>query len=218
MRADGDFIRSATALASPALVPEIRLHLATEITPIWQATEAWLAERNLAPPYWAFAWPGSIALARHLLDHPHFARGKHVVDFAAGSGLAAIAARLAGAAKVTAIEIDPMAGAAIALNAEANGVDVEIEIGDATVAPVAADLILCGDICYEAPTVAHVWPWLRACAAVGEVWIADPGRAYVPRTGLAEFARYLVPTTVELESRTARETVLYRVKTPVPAD
>ncbi|MDD2875785.1 MAG: 50S ribosomal protein L11 methyltransferase [Acidiphilium sp.] len=205
------FIRHATTLTAAALVPEIRLHLASEITPIWQATEAFLAESGIAPPYWAFAWPGSIALARHLLDHPALVRGKHVVDFAAGSGLAGIAAFQAGAAQVTAIEIDPMAGAAIALNAGANHARIAIDIRDATSAPLDADLIVCGDICYEAPMTRHIWPWLRACAARAEVWIADPGRAYVPRDGLEAFARFLVPTTAELESRASRDTVLYRV-------
>jgi predicted nicotinamide N-methyase len=206
-----DFIRRSTCLTAPDLMPTIRLYLATEITPIWQATEAFLAETGIAPPYWAFAWPGSIALARHMIDHPDLVRGKRVIDFAAGSGLAGIAAMQAGAASVTAIEIDPIAGAAIALNARENRVDLTIEIGDATATMPAADLILCGDICYEAPMTRHIWPWLRACAATAEVWIADPGRAYVPGEGLTAFARYAIATTAELESRTLRETILYRV-------
>lgn len=211
MTADRQFIRRSTIVMSPALVPEIRLHLATEITPIWQATEAFLTETGLAPPYWAFAWPGSIALARHLLDHPGLVRGKRVIDFAAGSGLAGIAAWLAGAAHVIAIEIDPMAGVAISLNAAENQATIAIEIGDATKAIPDVDLLLCGDICYEAPMTRHIWPWLRACAARSDVWLADPGRAYVPKVDVAEFARYAVPTTMELESRSHRDTVLYRI-------
>jgi predicted nicotinamide N-methyase len=206
-----EFIRRATVLTAPLLIPDIRLYLATEITPIWQATEAFLAESGIAPPYWAFAWPGSIALARHCLDHPALVRGKRVVDFAAGSGLAGIAAMRAGAASVTAIEIDPIAGAAIALNAAENSVAITVDISDAIGTALAADLILCGDICYEAPMTRHIWPWLRACAATAEVWIADPGRAYVPSEGLASFAHYQIATTTELESRTIRETILYRI-------
>ncbi|MCF3945995.1 50S ribosomal protein L11 methyltransferase [Acidiphilium sp. AL] len=205
------FIRAATLFAAPALVPEIGLYLASEITPIWQATETFLTETGIAPPYWAFAWPGSIALARHMLDHPELVRGKRVVDFASGSGLAAIAAALAGAVHVTAIDIDPLAGAAIGLNAAENHMAVEVAIGDAVGTALTADVILCGDICYEAPMTRHIWPWLQGCAAHAEVWIADPGRAYVPREGLIEFARYAVPTTAELESRTSRDAVLYRV-------
>lgn len=211
MTAPQDFIRNATTLTAPALIPDISLYLATEITPIWQATEAYLAESGIAPPYWAFAWPGSIALARHMLDHPDLVRGKRVIDFAAGSGLAAIAAHRAGASAVTAIEIDPMAGAAIALNAALNNAPVTVRIGDVTRTQLDADLILCGDICYEAPMTRHIWPWLRDCARDADVWVADPGRAYVPTADLTEFARYVIPTTAELESRTSRETILYRV-------
>lgn len=205
------FICEATAQAAPALVPEIVLQLATEITPIWQAAEDFLERTGISPPYWAFAWPGSIALARHVLDHPETVRGRRVMDFAAGSGLAAIAAAKAGAARVIAVEIDPMATAAIEFNAAANGVDLDIVLGDVTGTVPAQDLIMCGDICYEEPMTRHIWPWLQRCAATSEVWIADPGRAYVPRAGLAEFARRTVPTLHELESRSARETVLYRI-------
>ena len=77
-------------------MPEVALHLASEITPIWQATEAWLAEQNIEPPFWAFAWPGGQALARAVLDQPSLVAGKRVLDFAAGCGIAAIAAAQAG--------------------------------------------------------------------------------------------------------------------------
>ncbi|HET9147995.1 MAG TPA: 50S ribosomal protein L11 methyltransferase [Acetobacteraceae bacterium] len=205
------FILEQTAPALPPLLPEISLHLASEITPIWQATEAYLDEQGIAPPYWAFAWPGSIALARHMLDAPALVAGRRVLDFAAGSGLAAIAAMRAGAASATAVEIDPLAGAAIALNAEANRVAVQVLIGDITGTEPQAELIICGDICYEAPMTRQLWPWLRRCARRAEIWLADPGRAYLPAEGLQDFAEYMVPTTHELESRTSRKVTLYRL-------
>src|SRR5246127_3171403 len=123
------FIRANTTLATAPHVPEIRLYLATEITPIWQATETWLAERNVEPPFWAFAWPGGQAFARHILDHPALVAGKRVLDFAAGGGIAAIACALAGAERGETAEIAPIACAAIALNAAANAVAVE-PLGD----------------------------------------------------------------------------------------
>lgn len=206
-----DFIRAHTVLSRPALVPEITLHLATEITPIWRATEDWLAQRNVDPPYWAFAWPGGQALARHILDHPDSVAGKRVLDFAAGCGIAAIAAARAGAAQVEAAEIDPMAAAAIGLNATANGVAVSAMADDLVGAPCRWDLILCGDVCYEKPMTGHILPWLRGLAAEAEVWVADPGRAYLPRGGMAAFARLVVPTSLELEDRAMREVVLHRM-------
>lgn len=209
------FIRRHTALASAPLVPEVSLHLATEITPIWQAAEAFLDRHGIAPPFWAFAWPGSVALARIILDAPHLVAGRRVLDFGAGCGLAAIAAAKAGASSAIAAEIDPMAGTAIALNAEANRAKVEIRIGDMVGQAPAADLILCGDICYEAPMTRHVWPWLLACAADAEVWVADPGRSYLPKEDIEAFARFSVPTTAELESRLTRDVTVYRLRHPV---
>src|SRR5580658_7931943 len=121
-----DFIRANTTIASPPLVPEISLHLASEITPIWQATEDSLARFGTPPPFWAFAWAGGQALARYLLDSPEVVAGREVLDLCSGSGMVAIAAAKAGAAAVVAAEIDPFAAAAIALNAPLNGVAITI--------------------------------------------------------------------------------------------
>jgi predicted nicotinamide N-methyase len=205
------FIRANTILTAAGHVPEIRLHLATEITPIWQATETWLAEHNVEPPFWAFAWPGGQALARHILDQPALVAGRRVLDFAAGGGIAAIACAMAGAATVEASEIDPLALAAIGLNAIANGVSI-IRASDVVGDVCRWDLILCGDVCYEAPMTGHIMPWLAAMARTAEVWIADPGRAYLPKTGLEPFASYRIETTRELEDRTTRDVVFYRLR------
>ena len=162
------------------------------------------------PPFWAFAWPGSQALARYVLDHPEAVIGKRVLDFAAGGGLAAIACAMAGAAMVEAAEIDVLADAAIRLNATANRVSVRIA-GDVVGQACRWDLILCGDVCYEAPMTERIVPWLRRLAATAEVWMADPGRNYTPQTGMAPFGRFMVPTTLELEDRLVREVTLSRV-------
>jgi predicted nicotinamide N-methyase len=205
------FIRANTVVARPALVPEVALHLATEITPIWKASEAWLHRTGIEPPFWAFAWPGSQSLARHVLDHPETVAGRRLLDFAAGNGLAAIACVQAGAALVEAAEIDPLAVAAIDLNAALNGVAVTPLLGDIMGQPCRWDVILCGDVCYEAPMTSHILPWLRTMAERAEVWVADPGRAYVPRDAVAIVARYVVPTTMELEDHTERAVTLFRL-------
>ncbi|RJF82086.1 methyltransferase [Azospirillum cavernae] len=208
-----DFVRDNTTLTTAPLLPEITLHLATEVTPLWMATEETLAEKNLPPPYWAFAWPGGQAVARLLLDRPDLVAGKSVLDFAAGTGIVGIAAMKAGAARVQACEIDRFALAAIRLNAEANGVEVK---------PVSVDLIgrdlpgidivLAGDVCYEKPMAEKVTAWLRRIAATGTlVLLGDPGRAYVPTSGLEKVATYTVPTSLELEDRETRETVIWRL-------
>lgn len=207
------FVRHHTRPGRAVLVPEIVLQLATEITPLWQASEDWLKTHNLDPPFWAFAWPGGQALARHVLDHPALVRGKRVLDFAAGCGIAAIASALAGARLVEAAEVDPFAAAAISLNAAANAAAVTVIEDDVVGTACRWELILCGDVCYEAPMTRHILPWLGAMAREAEVWMADPGRAYLPPTGLAAFAEYAVPTTLELEDRTERRVVLYRLGT-----
>ena len=211
------FIRAHTALSRAPLVPEIALHLATEITPIWQASEAWLQQTGIEPPFWAFAWPGGQALARHVLDHPGLVAGRRVLDFAAGCGIAAIACALAGAAAVEAAEIDAVAAAAIALNAAENRVQVRVLAADVVGESCRWDLILCGDVCYEAPMTRHILPWLRAMAAHCEVWVADPGRAYLPGDGMAVLVEYQVPTSLELEDRTVRATRLFRLQASLAA-
>jgi predicted nicotinamide N-methyase len=209
-----EFVRAQTRLEAPPLVPEIRLHLAARATDLWEATEATLARTGLPPPYWAFAWPGGRALARFLLDRPETARGLAVLDFAAGCGIAAIAAAQAGAASVAASEIDDFAAAALALNAAANGVAVTVLRDDVLDrAPVPEyGLVLAGDVFYEKPMADRVWPWLKARRAAGvRVLVADPGRAYLPAAGLVELACYDVPTDLDLEDRTVRTTRVLEV-------
>ncbi len=207
------FVLAQTVPAAPPLVPELKLYLATEVTPLWQATEAELEREGLPPPFWAFAWPGGQSLARLLLDQPALARGRRVLDFAAGCGIAAIAAARSGAALAAASEIDPFAFAALDMNAALNGVSVTIARDDVLGgAPDGWDLILAGDVCYERPMAERVIAWLTAAAARGiDVIVADPGRAYLPKTGLAELARYDVPTSLDLENRTLMTTVVYRL-------
>ena len=210
--ADTDsFILAHTVPASPPLVPELKLYLATEITPLWQATEAWLEREGIEPPYWAFAWAGGQALARHLLDTPETVAGKRVLDFGAGSGLVALAAARAGA-DTEAAELDPMAASAIRLNATLNGLALSVTIGDVIGRDGGWDTVLAGDMFYERKLAAAALPLLRQLVARGAlVLLGDPGRAYLPESGLTEVARYTVPTTRELEDRETREGKIWRL-------
>lgn len=209
-----DFIRSHTALAPVGpLLPNISLYQATEITPIWQATEDWLERQGVPPPFWAFPWAGGQAVARLILDQPDLVAGRHVLDFAAGSGLIAIAAMQAGAASVRAVEIDPFAVDATGLNAAANGVTVTADVANIIGQDLPGiDIVLAGDICYERPFAEAALGWLRRLAAAGTtVLLGDPGRAYLPAQGLEKMASYAVPTTRELEDREVRVTDVWRV-------
>jgi len=208
-----DFVLGNTAITAPPLVPEIRLYLASAITPIWQATEETLARGAVPPPFWAFAWAGGQGLARYLLDHPELVAGREVLDIGSGSGIVAIAAAKAGAARVVAAEIDPFAAAAIALNAALNGVTVTVETRDLLDRAAAGwGVALAGDICYEEPMSSRAMTLLRRIAARGRLaLLGDPGRAYLPRSGLVERARYQVLTSRELEDRDEREGVVWQV-------
>ncbi len=208
-----EFVRRNAAIGRPPLVPEIALHLATEVTPIWQATEESLSRGAVPPPFWAFAWAGGQALARYVLDNPEVVRGREALDIGSGSGIVAIAASMAGARRVVAAEIDPFAAAAIALNAELNGIAIAIETRDLLDRAAAGwGVALAGDVCYEDAMSRRIIGLLRRIAGRGRTaLLGDPGRAYLPRSGLEELARYEVPTSRELEDREAREGVVWRV-------
>ncbi len=213
-----DFIRANTRLEAPPLVPEVRLHLASEVVPLWEATEEELAAQGLPPPFWAFAWAGGQALARYLLEHPEVVRGKRVLDFAAGSGLQGIAAKLAGARSVEAVEIDAFAVAACRLNAAANAVEVAVReadiVGSANPDEPEAhwDVVLAGDVCYERPAAERITAWLRGLAGDNcLVLMGDPGRTYLPRQGLERLIAYGVKTSRELEDSDLRNAVVWKV-------
>jgi predicted nicotinamide N-methyase len=207
------FIRAHTRLLPVPHAPEIRLHLANEATELWQKTEEELGEIGLPPPFWAFAWAGGQALARYLLDHPALVAGKRVLDFAAGSGLVAIAAAKAGAASVEARDIDAFAIAAIQLNATANVVTVDARCGDAVGADEGWDAIFAGDICYERDMTARAVAWLAGLHARGAtVLIGDPGRSYLPRQTLEPVATYEVPVTRTLEDAEIKTTHVWRFR------
>jgi predicted nicotinamide N-methyase len=185
--------------------------------PLWDRTEEELGAMGLPPPFWAFAWAGGQALARHVLDHPTTVAGRRVLDLGAGSGLVAIAAARAGAAAVTACDIDRFAAIAIALNAEANRVHVEVLHQDLLEGPAPVepcyDVILVGDLCYERDTAVRVLGFLDRHAAIGsEVLIGDPGRAYLPQERLSKRGVYSVPVTRELEDQDIKQTAVWALR------
>ncbi len=207
-----EFITANTRLIAPPLVPEVTLHLATEVVPLWRKTEEELEVEGVPPPYWAFAWAGGQALARYVLDHHNDVAARDVLDFGSGSGLVAIAAAKAGAQSVLAADIDRFAIAAIRLNAGVNGVHLLMTRDDVIGAPGTWQTILVGDMCYERPLAERLMAWLTQRARAGSrVLLGDPGRSYFPREGVEKLATYRVQTTRELEDQEIRETSVYRL-------
>ena len=184
-------------------VSGIKLLLAEDVAPVWQATEAALGLAGAPIPFWAFAWAGGLALARFVQEHPDEVAGRRVLDLATGSGLVAIAAALAGASAVTAADVDPFAEAAVGMNARANRVRIAFVGRDLLdEAPPDVAVLLVADTWYESPLAERVMPWLRAAQARGtRVLVGDPGRRYLPTSGLQELASYEVQTTTRLEDR-----------------
>ena len=195
-----DFVLANTRLIAPPLTPEIRLRLADEAVPIWRKTEEELGAMGLPPPFWAFAWAGGQALARYALDHPALVEGKRALDFASGSGLVAIAAAKAGAAEITASDIDAFAVAAIAANAAENGVSIAPRLENLIGADENWEVVLAGDIAYEKDLARAAMDWLASLARRGAtVLVGDPRRSYLPHDRLDCVIEYSVPVTRELE-------------------
>jgi predicted nicotinamide N-methyase len=191
-----EFVRTQTALEAVPFVPEIRLHTASNVSPVWNELPSL--------PYWCAPWPGGQALARWLLDHPDAVRGKRVLDFGTGSGIVAIAAKLAGAAHVVAVDVDRFATTACAINAEANGVIVHTVNRDLVdTAQSDVDVVVAGDVWYEQEPAQRFDSWFRTLSA--RILTGDPGRFYVP-TDLHEIARFEVPASLDLENARIKTT------------
>lgn len=185
------FIQERLPLEPVPGVSEIRLHRGGPRSGLMRLAEA---DLDFGSPYWARPWGGGLALARHVLDHPEIAAGKRVLDLGAGSGLVAIAAALAGAGRVRAVDVDPYAVTAARLNAAANGVTIEVAQADLIGGePPEVDLMLVGDLFYDPDLAMRVEAFLRRCRAAGiVVLIGDPFRASLPTDRLAVVAEYQV--------------------------
>jgi predicted nicotinamide N-methyase len=207
-----EFVRSYTTLQTSPYLPEILLYQAVDAFALWEQTERERGDAVSAPPFWAFPWAGGQALARYLLDRPEAVRGRRVLDLAAGSGVVAIAAARAGAAVVTANEIDPYAAAAITLNADANAVALRLRLGDLLAGDTDAEVVLAGDVFYSRDMAKRVLAFLeRARSAGARVLVGDPGRAYLPRERLTELASYEVPVVRALEDAAVKRATVWQL-------
>jgi predicted nicotinamide N-methyase len=209
-----EIIRTGTQLRSVRLVPEIRLYQAGDPISLWRPAEptSWWA--GLGPPFWAFAWAGGQALARYLLDHPETIRGRRVIDMASGSGLVAIAAAQAGAATVTAYDIDPAAAEAIRMNAAANAVTVLPVCADVleqdNLPAAGTDLVLVADAFYQPELARKVIQFVaRGHARGADVLVGDFGRAYLPSDRLTSLASYDVAGQSMLEGSDVKHTTIW---------
>ncbi len=206
------FVRRETRLQRVAEVPGVQLHLADDVTRLWHQVGEFLGEPDPPLPYWAFTWSGGLAIARHLLARPEEVAGKSVLDMGTGSGLCAIVAAQLGAESVEAVDIDPLAEAAVAVNTRSSNVRVRFSGSDVLdESPPLVDLVLAGDVSYEATMATRMIAWLRAAAFAGSrVLIGDPGRRYLA-PGLEPVATYEVHTSREIETREVTASTVFTI-------
>ena len=201
-----------TRVRPAPFVPELRLHLADDSLELWEVTQVAVDHGEIPPPFWAFVWAGGQAVARHLLDHPETVGGRRVVDIATGSGLVAIAAKVAGATEVTAYDVDELAIAATRLNARLNNVTLEAVVADVRdVEPVDA-VVTVGDVFYDERIAAVMLAELSRLARAGaRVLVGDPHRAYLPRDQLEVIASYEVDVETDIEDAPVKPAVVARL-------
>jgi predicted nicotinamide N-methyase len=206
------FVRRHTRLVDVPDVPGMRIHTTDDVTRVWHATELELALSDPPLPYWAFTWSGGLAISRYLIDHPDVVANRSVLDLGAGSGICGIVAARLGADSVQAADVDPLARAAIAVNARANDVRIGVSRTDVLESePPDVDVVLAGDVCYEEAMGRRMIDWLRTAADQGaQVLLGDPGRAYLP-PGLERLASYRVRTSTEVEEAVVKPSAVFAV-------
>lgn len=199
-----------TRVASPTLVPEVKLHLLTPDSPLWTAGDP----DALGWPYWAVAWPGGQALARFVIDHPAFVQGRRVLDFGSGGAVEGLAAARAGATSVLCADVDWRAAEAARANAESNALRLDTTTVDLVGAPRGPwDVVLAGDVCFEPAFAVRVLAWLRALAGEGcTVLLGDPARVFLPDDALELLARYDAPHDGDVRGLTRWPTRVCRVR------
>lgn len=196
------------------LCPELRAHYAHALVEVWEAAER-LAGQPLPPPFWAYPWAGGSALARVLLDRPELARGKRVLDFGCGGGVAAIAAARAGAVHVVANDIDAAALLVCSIAASEQALHVDTLHADLCAEPARVEdfeLVLCSDLHYERQQTPRQKQVLgRARRAGADVIVADAGRTYFDAAGMELLAEFFVPVPEDLEGGPLRHARVFRL-------
>ncbi|XP_076242726.1 electron transfer flavoprotein beta subunit lysine methyltransferase-like [Calliopsis andreniformis] len=180
-----------TEVTRKHMTPEIRLFLLTANCSLYHEPFQTILNGDQATknvftnPFWSIYWPGGQALARFVLDEggrlfSTLNKGEtNVLDVGAGCGAAAIAAKLVGANKVVANDIDKVACTAISMNAALNHVKIEISQENLLHEPLktAVDVILIGDMLYDEEIAGSLIPWLQKARKSGSrIYLSDPGR------------------------------------------
>jgi predicted nicotinamide N-methyase len=181
---------------------ELLAHQADDVFALW---DAWEKEsgREREIPFWAAVWPGGVSLAHYLLNNSQNVAGKLVLDIGCGGGIAAIAASRAGAQKVIANDIDPVALHIANLNAKANKAGIVTDqtnlLKEKNIAPLF-DVILVADMFYERSKAQPMIEFLQKNHKQGAtVFIADGERKYAPKKSFKLLHEEKIPVNKDLE-------------------
>ncbi|CAH1232638.1 ETFBKMT [Branchiostoma lanceolatum] len=171
------FIQGNTEISTNHMTPEIKLHLITPRCALWDSG----ADQCLvSDPFWAFYWPGGQVLTRYILDHGSVVKDKSVLDVGSGCGASAIAAAMRGARRVLANDIDPVAAAAMKMNAKLNSVNLETSTDNLIGEGLHQwDVVFLGDMFYDEEFASTVSDWLKTLKQSNsscQILIGDPGR------------------------------------------
>ncbi|CAK9815033.1 Electron transfer flavoprotein beta subunit lysine methyltransferase [Anthophora plagiata] len=203
-----------TEISRDHMTPEIQLFLLTPNCPLYHVpfqtiSEEDQMERNVFhEPFWSIYWPGGQALARFLLDEGKglVSTSRNVLDVGAGCGAVAIAAKLTGAMKVVANDINEVACIAISMNAALNRVHVEVSRENLLYeTPVkSVDVIFIGDMLYDEEISSALIPWLEKARQNGtRIYLSDPGRHGLTedlKKRLKILKRYSLPESIRKEN------------------
>ncbi len=202
-------VEDLVLLPVPA-APDILMYQAKPDVGLWDSADG-AYHSDQPPPFWAFPWAGGQGLARYLGEHPEVVAGRDVLDLGTGSGLVAIAAARAGAGRVLACDSDAEAIAAVARNADANGVAVTAIVGDALSGDAqGCDVILVGDMFYGPSMTNRVMRFLRRSGAT--CLVGDPGRGFLLPDRFDEVAVYDVPVRSVVEDVSTMRTTIWRLR------
>lgn len=203
-----------TVTARPWMCPEIEMRLITHECRLWSMREEEVHAMGWETPYWAFAWPGGQSLARHILDHPSLVAGRTVLDFGGGGAVEGIAALKAGAKRVIASDIDPVAAVAMEVNASLNGVSIEVTTDDLIGRDDPSwEVVLAGDMFYDSELSERVLAWLSSLARRGAlVLLGDPGRGNVPEERVEPLEWYDAPFDTDVRGLHLRRALVAKVR------
>lgn len=191
-------------------IPELSLYLLNEDYPRERLTREQASALMDNPPYWSFCWASGQVLGHFILENSDWVKRRTLVDFGAGSGVAGIAAKMAGARRVILCDRDEKALLAGELNALKNGVNVDFSasIEEFLQKDVSEWIVTVADVFYDRDNLPLLETLLERFSTV---LVSDSRLKGQPLPGMDIIGHYDSHTVPDLdESREFNSVTLYR--------